>query len=156
MWCNTGHGVVGALGSQAQHMRGTYSESWGTAGRSWVVMWCFRMRHFAPWWMTVVYMGLASFGATSRVSVGTGPVTGGTGSCFQPVGMKGGVPLDGTWVLLFDVPLRCLHVLVSRQSVLRCPRRLCEVLVEEAVLRPLRKLWEGAMVCSAAVKDPYL
>ena len=50
------------------------------------VMWCFGMRHFAPWWMTVVCVGLASFRASSRVSGGTGPVTGGTGSCFDPVG----------------------------------------------------------------------
>ena len=41
--------------------------------------------------MTVVCVGFASFGATSRVSGGTGPVTGGTGSCFDPVGAQGGV-----------------------------------------------------------------
>ena len=40
----------------------------------------------APWWMTVVCVGLASFGASSRVSGGTGPATGGAGSCFEPVG----------------------------------------------------------------------
>ena len=34
-------------------------ESWGTFGRSRAVMWCFGMRHFAPWWMTVVSVGLA-------------------------------------------------------------------------------------------------
>ena len=59
---------------------------WGARGRSRAVMWCFGMRHFAPWWKTVVCVGLASFGAGSRVSGGTGPVTGGTGSCFKPVG----------------------------------------------------------------------
>ena len=87
MRCNTGHGVVGALGSQAQHVRGMLLESWGTFGRSWAVMWCFGMRHFAPWWMTVVCVGLASFGASSRVSGGTGPVTCGTSSCFEPLGV---------------------------------------------------------------------
>ena len=46
----------------------------------------FRYAPFAPWWMTVVCVRLASFGASSRVSGGTGPVTGGTGSCFEPVG----------------------------------------------------------------------
>ena len=51
-----GHGVVGAFGSQAQHVRG------------------------------MLCVALASFGASSRVSLGTGPVTGGTGSCFGPVG----------------------------------------------------------------------
>ena len=86
MRCSTGHGVVGASGSQAQHVRGMLWESWGTRGRSRAVMWCFGMRHFAPWWMTVVCVGLASFGASSRVSGGTWPVTGGTGSCFDPVG----------------------------------------------------------------------
>ena len=86
MRCNTGHGVVGASVSQAQHVRGMPWESGGTLGRSWAVMWCFGMRHFASWWMTVVCVGLASFGASSRVSGGTRPVIGGTGSCFEPVG----------------------------------------------------------------------
>ena len=86
MRCNTGHGVVGASGSKAQHVRGMLRESWGTFGRSWAVLWCFGMRHFAPCWMTVVCVGLASFGASSRVSGGTGPVTGRTGSCFEPLG----------------------------------------------------------------------
>ena len=86
MRCSTGHGVVGASGSQAQHVRGMLWESWGTRGRSRAVMWCFGMRHFAPWWMMVVCVGFASFGASSRVSGGTGPVTGGAGSCFDPVG----------------------------------------------------------------------
>ena len=75
--CNTGHGVVGALGSQAQHMRGVCWELLGTVGRSWVVMWCFGMRHFAPWRMTVVCVGLALHGASSRVSAGPGPSPGG-------------------------------------------------------------------------------
>ena len=50
-------------------------------------MWCFGMRHFVPWCMTVVCVGLASLGASSRVSSGTRPVTGGTGSCLEPVGV---------------------------------------------------------------------
>ena len=62
------------------------SGSHGEFGRSRAVMWCFSMRHFAPWWMTVVCMGWASFGAGSRFSGGTGPLTGGTGSCFEPMG----------------------------------------------------------------------
>ena len=82
MRCNTGHGVVGASGSQAQHVRGMLWESWGTFGRSWAVVWC-----FGPWWMTVVCLGVASFRASSRVSGGTGPVTGGTGSGFERVVM---------------------------------------------------------------------
>ena len=86
MRCSTGHGVVCASGSQAQHVRGMLWESWGTRGRCGAVMLCFGMRHFAPWWMTVVCVGLASFGASSRVSGGTGPVTRGTGSCLEPVG----------------------------------------------------------------------
>ena len=83
---STGHGVVSASGSQAQYVRGMLWESWGTRGRSRAVMWCFGMRHFSRWRVTVVCVGLASFGASSRVSGGTGPVTGGTGSCFEPVG----------------------------------------------------------------------
>ena len=74
MRCSTGHGVVGALGSQ------------GTRGRSRAVMWCFGMRHSAPLWMEVVCVGLALFGASSSVGGGTRPVTGGTGSCSEPVG----------------------------------------------------------------------
>ena len=101
-------------------MLGMCWESCGTAGRSSAAMRCFGMRHFAPWWMTVVCLGLASFGASSRVSGGTGPVTGGTGLGLEPVG--------------------CFHVLASQQSVLPCPCRLSEVLAEEAVLRPLGKL----------------
>ena len=85
MRCNTGHGVVGALGSQAQHVRGICWESWGTVGRSWDVMWCFGMRHFAPWRMTVVCVGSALFGAKSRVRGGTLTVTGGTGPWFEPM-----------------------------------------------------------------------
>ena len=87
MRCNLSHGVVGASGSQTQHVLRTLWEYRGTLGRSRAVMWCFGMRHFAPWWMTVVFVGFASFGASSRVSGGTGPVTGGTGSCFEPVGV---------------------------------------------------------------------
>ena len=34
MRCNTGHGVVGALRPQAQHVLGMCWESWGTASRS--------------------------------------------------------------------------------------------------------------------------
>ena len=86
-------------------------------GRSWVVMWCFGMRHLAPWRMMVVCVGLASFGASRRVSSGTGPVTRGMGS-----------------------PLGCFHVLASQQSVPRCSCSLYEILAEEAVLRPFGKL----------------
>ena len=86
MRCHRGHGVVGASGSQAQLVHGVLLESWGTLGRSRAVMWCFVMRHFALWWMTVVCVGLASFGASSRVSRGTGPATRETGLCFEPVG----------------------------------------------------------------------
>ena len=86
MRCNTGHGVVVASGSQAQHVRGMLWESWGTFGRSQAVMTFFGMRYFVPLWMTVVCVGGASFGASNRVSGGTGPVTGGKGSCFEPVG----------------------------------------------------------------------
>ena len=82
-----GHGVVGALGSQAQDVRGMCWESWQTAGGSWVVMWCFGMRHFAPWRMTVLSVGLASFGASSRVSGWTWPIARATGSCFEPMGV---------------------------------------------------------------------
>ena len=68
--------MVGASGSQAQHVRGMLWESWGTFGRPWAVIWCFGMRHFAPWWMTVVCVGLASSGASSRVSGRTGRLSG--------------------------------------------------------------------------------
>ena len=77
MRCKTGHGVVDALGSQAQHVRGMLCESWGTFGRSWAVMWCLGMRHFASWWMTVVCVGLSSFGASIGLAVGPGPSPGG-------------------------------------------------------------------------------
>ena len=50
----------------------------------------------------------------------------------------------------------CSHVCASGQSVAPCSCRLLEVLVEEAVLRPFGKLWEGGVVCSAVVKDPHL
>ena len=86
MRCNTGPGVVGASRSQAQHVPGMLWESWGKFGRSRAVMWYFRMRHFAPCWMTVLCVGLASFGASSRVSGATGPATGGAGSCFEALG----------------------------------------------------------------------
>ena len=85
MRCSTGHDVVGASWSQAKHVRGMLWESWGTPSRSLAVMWRFGMRHFPPSWMTVVCVGLASFGASSRVSGGIGPVTGGRGSCSEPV-----------------------------------------------------------------------
>ena len=82
---------VDVLGSQAQHVRGMLWESSDTVGRSYADIWCFDMRNFAPLWMTVVFVGLHSFGASGIVSGGTGPVTGGTGSCFEPVGVWGGV-----------------------------------------------------------------
>ena len=62
MRCNTGHGVVGDSGSQARHVRGMLWESCGTFGRSQAVMWCFGMRHCAPWWMTVVCVGFPQLG----------------------------------------------------------------------------------------------
>ena len=95
MRCNTGHGVVCASGSQAQHVRGMLWESWGTFGRSRAVMWCFGMRHSAPWGMTVVCVASTSIGASSRVSSGTEHATGGTGSCFEAVGAYGGVAAMG-------------------------------------------------------------
>ena len=82
-----GHGVVGASGSQAQHVPGMLWESWGTFSRSGAVMWCFGMRHFALWSMTVVRVRLASFRASSAVSGGTGPAAGGTDLCFESVGV---------------------------------------------------------------------
>ena len=78
-WENRAAKIIGDV-------RGMLWESWGTRGRSRAVIRCFGMRHFALWWMTVVCVGLASCGASSRVGGGTGPVTGGTGSCFDPVG----------------------------------------------------------------------
>ena len=95
MRCHTGHGVVGVLGSQAQHVRGMCWESWGTAGRSLVVMWCFGMCHYASWRMTVVCGGLASFGTSSRVSGGSWPVSVGTGLCLEPLGVYGAVARTG-------------------------------------------------------------
>ena len=53
MRCNTSHGVVDASESQAQHVRGMLWEMLGTFSRSGAVMWCFGMRHFAQWWMTI-------------------------------------------------------------------------------------------------------
>ena len=79
--------VVGALGSQAQHVRDISWVSWETAGRSWGIMWCFGMCHLGPWRMTVVCVGLALIGANSRVSGESSPVTGGTALCFEPSGM---------------------------------------------------------------------
>ena len=55
----------------------------------------------------------------------------------------------------FEVPVGCRHVLAFRQSVPSCSCRLCEVLAEEAVLRPFGKLYKGGVVCPAAVKDPH-
>ena len=77
MRCSTGHGVVGASGSQAQHVRGMLWESWGTRGRSRAVMWCFGMRHFAPWWMTVVCWVWLHSGPVVGLVVGLGPSPGG-------------------------------------------------------------------------------
>ena len=59
---------------------------------------------------------------------------------FPAVGCVGWSRWHSTGVLLFEVPVGCLHVFASRQSVPRCSCRLCEVLVEEAVLRPFGKL----------------
>ena len=73
MRCSTGHGVVGASGSQAQHVRGMLWESWGTFGRSRAVMWGFGMRHFAPW---SAWVWLHS-GPVVGLVVGLGPSPGG-------------------------------------------------------------------------------
>ena len=121
-------------------MRGMLWEPWGTFGRSLAVMWCFGMRHFAPWWMTVVSLGLASFGASSRVSGWDWARHRGDGFVFQAVRCVGWCRWDGKGALLYEVPVGCLHVFAYRQSVPRCSCRLCEVLVEEAVLRPFGKL----------------
>ena len=43
-------------------------------------------------------------------------------------------------MLLFEVSVGCSHVFASWQSVAHCSCRPCEVLVEEAVLRPFGKL----------------
>ena len=59
---------------------------------------------------------------------------------FRAGGCVGWCRWDGTGVLLFEVRVGCLHVLASRQSVPRCLCPLCEVLAEEAVLRPFGKL----------------
>ena len=56
MRCNTGHGVVGASGPHAQHVRGMLWESWETFCRCLAVMWSFSMRHLAPCRMTVVFV----------------------------------------------------------------------------------------------------
>ena len=64
-------------------MHGLLWELWRAFSRSPAVIWCFGMRYLAPWWMTVVCVGLASFWASSRVSGRTRPVTGGTGSCYE-------------------------------------------------------------------------
>ena len=98
------------------------------------------MRHFAPWWMTVVCMGLASFAASGRVSSGTVPVTGGNGFVSPAGGRVGQCRCDGSGVLLFEVRGGCFHVFAFWQSVSRCSCRLHEVLVEEAVLMPFGKL----------------
>ena len=59
---------------------------------------------------------------------------------FQACGWVGQCRGDRTGVLLFEVPVGCFHVLVSRQSVPGCLRRLCEVLVDKLVLMLVRKL----------------
>ena len=75
-----GHGVVGVFVSHPQQKRAACLKSQQTAGRLRGIMWCFGMRHFATWWVTVVWVGLASVEAYSRASGGKGPVTGGIGS----------------------------------------------------------------------------
>ena len=80
----------------------------------------------------------------------------GHGFVLRAGGCVGRCCRDGIVVLLSQVPVGCFHVFVSRQSVPRCPCRLYEVLVEDAVWRPLGKLPEGVVVCPAAVKDPHL
>ena len=75
---------------------------------------------------------------------------------FQAGGCVGGCRWDGPGVLLFEVLVGCLHIFASSQIVSRCSRRLREVLVDEAVLRPFGKLQEGVVVCPAVVQDPHL
>ena len=84
MRCNTGHGVVRALASRAHYVRGICWQSWRTTSTFWGVIWCFGMRHFTLWWMMVVCVGLTSFGANSRVSGGTLPVTGAQATALSP------------------------------------------------------------------------
>ena len=84
---NAGHVMVGALGPRPKHVQGICLESWGTAGRSWGIMWCFGMRYFAPWQMMVVCSGFANLRANSSLSSRILPVSGGTGSYFEPTGV---------------------------------------------------------------------
>ena len=71
--------------------------------------------------------------------VGLGP-SGGDGFVFRAGGCVGRCRWAGSGLLLCEFSVGCLHVFASRQSVSRCSCRLREVLVEEAVLRPFRKL----------------
>ena len=64
----------------------------------------------------------------------------GDGFLFRAVACVRRWRWGGTGVLLFEVPVGCLHVSASGQSVPRCSCRLCELLAEEAVLRPFGKL----------------
>ena len=62
------------------------------------------------------------------------------GFLLRAGGFVGRCRRDAIGVLLSEVPVGCFHVLVTRQRVPRCLRRLCEVLVQEALLRPLERL----------------
>ena len=53
---------------QRSHVRGACLHSNETLGRPWSVMCYFNMRHFVSLWVTVIYLGLASLGANSRVN----------------------------------------------------------------------------------------
>ena len=70
---------------------------------------------------------------------------------FPAGGCVGRCRWDGSGVLLFELSPDCLHVFASRQSLSRCSCRLREVVVEEAVLRPFRKLWKEGVVCPTVV-----
>ena len=100
-------------------------------------MWCFGMRNSFPWWVRVVCMGLASFGASRKVSGGTAPVAGGGGRFrLQARGCDGLVRRDLALVLCLELAVRCLYILAVRQVVTSGSGYLCEVLVEQCVLGP--------------------
>ena len=75
---------------------------------------------------------------------------------FRAGGCIGRCCWDASGLLLFEVPVGCLHVFAAWQSFSRCSCRLREILVKEAVMRPFRKLQEGGVVCHAVVGDPHL
>ena len=66
-----GHVALGVVASPTEHVRGVFWESNRTGGRSSGVIWCLGMCHFAPWWVTVAYVGLLSLEASKSVGGGT-------------------------------------------------------------------------------------